>query len=260
MRTLDLPPSLASTSTIDDLKRLLQDLPRDSSDTTIQRNLSLVGMMAEPERMLRLLRQILDDETVLAGISGRSYRHVNHFDKIILVDSGDRQGYRLTLHLWAPPYTEDELDDELIHDHRFSFWSNILTGNLISQNFVRAEDGALFRQYRYVPQKRDVSTMENFYEFVGETVLRTIEPSNERAGQSYYLSYERIHRVVLPTTSMTCTLVLRGPRRREHSNVFNTAYPSADTRLSNVMFSPSQLAAKLVALSQEIERTRLRES
>ncbi|MEV6953725.1 hypothetical protein [Streptomyces sp. NPDC051183] len=200
-----------------------------------------------------LLSRFLEDEALLDEIAGRSYRHVNHFDKIVLVDTGAQLGYRLTLHAWCPPYSEKELNDELIHDHRFSFWSTILTGRLVSQNFALPEgDGASsanprigFQQYRYSPEKQGVSTTSNFYEFVGETELEVTGDSIEEQGNAYHLKYHRIHRVVLPLESMTCTLVLRGPRERNFSNVYNTAYPSTDTTSGNVMFSRDELVGKL---------------
>src|SRR5262249_29822005 len=161
-------------------------------------------------------------------------RHVNHFDKIVLVDSADEHGYRLTLHLWNPPYSEQEINDELIHDHRFSFWSNILTGTLVAEDFARTSDGSAgrrLRQRQYAPEKGALSTMSNFYTFVGEAQLAKQRVTKKPAGQAYHLNYERTHRVVLPREEMTCTLVLRGPRMRNHSNVFNTSYPSQNTTL-----------------------------
>lgn len=240
--------------TLDGVEGLLHGLPREKSERTIEDNLYFVGELGRPERMYSLLRGLLADTDALELVSGRSYRHVNHFDKIVLVDSGDRGGYRLTLHLWRPPYTEDEVEDELIHDHRFSFWSTILAGNLLSENFERAVGGRRYRGYRYIPEKRDVSTASNFYEFVGESALVTTQPSKETVGSSYYLNYQRIHRVVLPQECMTCTLVLRGPREREFSTVYNTSYPTQDTRATNEMFTPEQVRERLGALLTELSK------
>jgi len=178
-------------------------------------------------------------------MAGRSYRHVNHFDKIVLVDSEIPSDYRLTLHLWMPPYSEIELNEELIHDHRFSFWSTILVGSLASQNYVRAPDGKKYRQYRYIPEERDSL---NFYKFMGEERLVATGDVCEAAGQAYYLPYNRIHRVVLPRTSIVCTLVLRGPRENNHSNVYNTVYPRESVEMKPIMFSSEQVKQKLQEL------------
>jgi hypothetical protein len=256
---LDMQHSLATPDTLS-LEKLDGDLcrlPTGSSVDVIDNNLQFIRMLGQPANILSMLTGALNDGVMLATIASRSYRHVNHFDKIVLLDSDRQRGYRLTLHLWDPPYTEAELNDELIHDHRFSFWSSVLTGTLSSENFSLSERGTTFRKYQYIPEKRHLTTAANFYEFVGEAKLAKSEPSRKAAGESYYLSYERIHRVLLPCAYTTCTLVLRGPRERNHSNVYNTSYPSTDTRLTNMMFSGAQVAEKISKLLKTIEHTRL---
>lgn len=120
-----------------DLITLLNGLPHEVDERQSEYNLNLVRRLGEAPCISGLIGGILQDDVLMDEIAGRSYRHVNHFDKIVLVDTGAQLGYRLTLHAWCPPYTEKELKDELIHDHRFSFWSTILTGRLVSQNFAR---------------------------------------------------------------------------------------------------------------------------
>lgn len=244
--------------TIGRLATMLSGLPLEQTDRVRDDNLAFVTDIGGPARMIQLIDDILTHEEDLVTIAARSYRHVNHFDKIVLVDSVDRRGYRLTLHLWDPPYTESEINDELIHDHRFSFWSTILVGTLVSENFEPSPSGRPYRQYTYLPEKvADGATASNFYEFVSQTGLVQLAESVERSGNSYYLAYHRTHRVVLPRDAMTCTLVLRGPRERERSNVFNTAYPTQSTRMTNVMFTPQQVRAKLLRLRQTLVQKRL---
>lgn len=238
-------------SSLDRLRGLIAGLPNDGGRPIVDSNLSVIARLGRLEGVLGLLEQILDAEDFLAEIAGRSYRHVNHFDKIVLVDSERSSDYRLTLHLWDPPYTERELNEELIHDHRFSFWSTILAGTLRSESFSRLPGGLRFRQYRYVPERR---TRTNFYKFVGDATLGSSGITKKAAGSSYYLSYETIHRVQLPQDEMTCTLVLRGPRERSHSNIFNTSYPEADVLTTNRVFSPSELATKLSKLAVTVAK------
>jgi len=238
---------------------MIDALPRSGPDL-VRDNLAIVAELGEPSAMVALLGNLLSDPAALAIVAGRSYRHVNHFDKILLCDSGDLNGYRLTLHLWDPPYTEAEVRDELIHDHRFSFWSNILTGELVSQNFNPANgtgDQVVLQQYRYSPEKLGVTTHSNFYEFVGDRALTTSTLATEAAGGSYHLNFAQIHRVILPADEMTCTVVLRGPRERQFSNVYNTVYPDQNVRAGNNMFSVEELSTKLNKLMTTIIRTRL---
>lgn len=196
-----------------------------------------------------LLSEILADDHLLATIAARSYRHVNHFDKIVLVEEQVPDGYRLTLHLWDPPYSIDERDDELIHDHRFSFWSAILTGTLRSREFDFGGTGPAFNHYRYSP---DHNSEYNSYAYQGVVRLVPRDRLLEKTSEVYFLPYDTTHRVLLPDATMTCTLVLRSPRARGYSNVYNSSYPATDTSCSNRMFTRAELAARLVRLRARI--------
>lgn len=240
---------VANLSLLDDVRQTLKHLTDDFSQDTIADNLALIKALSEPNRIVGLLDDLLDDEVTLEWIARRSYRHVNHFDKLVLVDSESPAGYRLTLHLWRPPYTAEERDDEIIHSHRFSFWSAILTGALCSENFEVADRGTRFRKYSYIP---DELTKGNLYEFRGEAALCQANLCAQSAGASYYLPYSQVHRVLLPTCDMTCTLVLRGPRARSHSDVYNTSYPRNDTKTINRTFRREELAERLQAVRDAV--------
>ena len=242
---LVMPRVIEDRPSLPDLEDLLVELPAGDDDDVRKRNLDLIRHLGSAPVLAHLLQSIISNPRDLALVASRSYRHVNHFDKLMLVDNGPASHYRLTLHLWEPPYSETELNAELIHDHRFSFWSAIVAGTLQSQNFVVRPGGANFRRYQYIPEKAGETTTANFYQFCGEEQLDETAPSKESVGEQYYLAYHRIHRVALPEDSMTCTLVLRGPRERNFSNVYNTAYPSTDTQLGNTMFTPAQIAERL---------------
>src|SRR6266404_1006744 len=230
----------------------LYHLPRDCSDRTRAENLSLIGILGRQDNISAVFRDILNDTTLLSEIARRSYHHTNHFDKIVLVDTGTQLGYRLTLHLWTPPYSEQEVNDEQIHDHRFSFWSSILVGNIIFQNYVRYASGVMFKEYQYIPERLGVSTVGNYYIDVGESPLLEMERSGGNAGEFYHLTYNRIHRVVLPRTEMSCTLVLRGPRQKNYASVFSNSQKYDPS--GNTMFSPESVAEKLSMVLDGIER------
>lgn len=226
--------------TYDQLTETIRSLPVPAGAHEVQKNLELIrdlGANIQP-----ILREIVDSRTLLSSIASRSYRHVNHFDKVLLVEADNDQGYRLTMHVWNPPYSEEEHLDELIHDHRFSFWSTIIAGTLVSQEFVPDADGPLYQNYQYSPEDRSA---RNFYKFCGRGGLSPSRRITELRGGSYYLSYDTTHCVILPRQSMTCTLVLRSPRARNFSNVYNTSYPDTDTSCANVPFSSEGMKARL---------------
>jgi hypothetical protein len=238
------------------LKSLLDGLSRECTEGTVSRNLALMNILGRTDRIVSLLQLLLADERLLVEIASRSYRHTNHFDKIVLIDSDDRLGYRLTLHLWTPPYSDADATDEQIHDHRFCFWSRILTGTLISQNYVRSDTGNVYNEYQYIPEKHLISTVGNFYRYLGPARLYEMEGSRISAGTSYHLSYEHIHRIVLPRKDTTCTLVLRGPRKRNHASVFSNSRRYEP--LSHTMFSADELTSKISMLAAVIPKARQR--
>ncbi|MEU6670235.1 hypothetical protein [Streptomyces sp. NPDC046727] len=237
-------PLITDSVSLRQITDVLDRLPIDRSGPTVAANLGLIHQLGQPGTMTGLLQEILGDEKALATIAARSYAHTNHFDKIVLVDSGTPLGYRLTLHLWNPPYSDAEAEDEQIHDHRFSFVSHVVVGTLTSQNFVRDPTGVQFGEYQYIPEKlNDVATVGNYYVNVGTSPLLEADRPSVPQGHSYSLDFAQIHRVLLPRTSPTCTLVLRGPRQKNYASVFSNSQkydPSA-----NAMFAPAELAGKL---------------
>jgi hypothetical protein len=246
MSTLSTPGSIRTDppTTYEGLCRQLASLPIDRSDDTVRSSLEFVHALGSSAALPALLREVLADDRLLASIAQRSYQHTNHFDKIVLVDPGTQLGHRLTLHLWNPPYSDAEAEDEQIHDHRFSFWSHVVAGTLTSQNFVRDATGTPFGEYQYIPEKlNSVATVGNFYVNVGDSPLLATDRPRIEAGTSYDLTYDRIHRVILPHDDLTCTLVLRGPRQKNYASVFSNSVKYDPTE--NHMFSVAELADKL---------------
>jgi hypothetical protein len=243
-------PQVANDCLIN-LGHLLESLPVDESQRTVTDNLVLLNQIASKHYFGQLLGYIVGESDLLAQIASRSYRHVNYFDKIVLVGSDKLRGYRLTLHLWCPPYTDKELKKESLHDHRFNFWSVILTGTLRSENFVEATEGVLMQHYRYIPEKR-TEDVTNFYEYVGDKRILRSELLERSAEESYYQSSFGIHRVLLPER-LTCTLVLRGPRQKAFTNTYRTDIPKMNRAIANEMFTETVVKQKLLALLNAID-------
>jgi hypothetical protein len=247
--------TLSTPLTISDMKTLLRDLRPVSDQEKILEYKAIVERLGRLEKVIPLINGILNNRTALAEVAARSYPHVNKFDKIVLVGNNDPGYYRLTLHLWRPPYSGDALKQELIHDHRFNFWSTVLTGILSSEVFRRTHsmpdansNVRVYRQYQYIPEAARATEFRDFYKYQGNVNLQTVGIQHRRSGETYYLNAPTIHRIILPQDSITCSLVLRGPRLRGYSCVFNTTYPSQDTFRQNQMFSTSELAFRLSQL------------
>ncbi|MCC8399086.1 MAG: hypothetical protein LN563_00630 [Rickettsia endosymbiont of Platyusa sonomae] len=238
------------------IEKELQELSRDvHREEIIKSNLEYVKSLANRNIPTLLIKEILSNNDLLKTVAERSYEHVNHFDKIVLVDNNDPNSFRLTLHSWNCNYGKEIEYEELIHNHRFSFWSHIYRGTLLSESFVEATvlsvERKLFNRYIYTP-----STTGNIHTctFDKKSQLIKLESVCVTQGETYYLNFNTTHRVILPKSGINlCTFVLRGPREREYTNTYNTFYPDRGIASSVPMMTISQLQDKLIAILGEFE-------
>lgn len=232
----------------------LSKLPRDTKDeAVVESNLACLRQLVADDVPTRIIQEVLDDRSLLEIVSRRSYQHVNHFDKIVLVDPGDPMGYRLTLHYWPGAYDSKVMEQELIHNHRFSFWSHIYRGTLSMENFVEGdldgEGGHRLRRYIYRP-----SAVGNIHscDFDAEARLHKKSVSSYAQGECYYLHYKSTHRVILPKGSdRICTMVIRGPRERDYTNTYNTFYPERGMESNVPTMQAEALEQKLNEILEE---------
>lgn len=238
------------------VKQQLAELPRDTKNTAVvEENLAYLRSLVSDNVPRRLIQEVLENEELIEIISARSYRHVNHFDKIVLVDA-DPLNYRLTLHYWPGSYDSRVLEQELIHNHRFSFWSHIFRGTLRMENYAEASTtGTLsvgqqaLRRYVYRP-----TAVGNVHscEFDGDARLEKKNDAAYPQGECYYLHYMATHRVMLPEgNTRICTMVIRGPREREFTHTYNTFYPERGMESNVPNMEPAVLKRKLQEILEE---------
>lgn len=246
-------PNSDSSGLFCNIEKEILNLQRNVQQSEIRiAHLEYVKNLAKNNIPTLLIKEILQNESLLKTIAERSYEHVNHFDKIVLINNPDPQGFRLTLHLWNYNYDKKILDEELIHNHRFSFWSHIYRGTLLSENFEETPYFSIekknFKKFIYTPSKTgNIHTCS----FEKNVQLTKIGDTRVECGETYYLDFKTIHRVILPRDKNLCTFVLRGPRERDHTNTYNTFYPDRGIESSVPMMKSSQLKQKLLTILGE---------
>ncbi len=236
------------------IEKELYSLPNDVHDNLIaQNNFEYLKNLVRMDVPTLLIKEILSNEKLLDEIASRSYEHVNHFDKIVLIDNPNPKGYRLTIHSWNCNYGKEILDEELIHNHRFSFWSHIFRGTLTSENFLEAKEFSIekktFNRYIYRPSKTG-----NIHdcEFDAKAQLNKVETITYKPGDIYYLNYKTTHRILLPKEGENlCTFVIRGPREREYTNTYNTFYPEMGKSSNVPMMTKENLNKKLIKILED---------
>ncbi|PJZ05827.1 hypothetical protein PRCB_09160 [Pantoea rodasii] len=196
------------------------------------------------EKLLPLLiQEILEDPDYLSEIASNSYKHVNHFSKVVLINDANQDNCRLTLHIWKPPFTEAEISQELIHDHRFSFSSYVLCGEQVHEIFSESSQKSItkvrFQKYKYLPS--DTGNIHDCF-FEEDVYLDQIAEKKVSPGNVYTMHNEAIHRIVFPEgDEPIISFLVRGPRKRNYTHTYNTFYPREGT-VSNVpMYTPHEL-------------------
>ncbi|MFB8282776.1 hypothetical protein [Nocardia colli] len=209
-----------------------------SKEVFRQRILADVARFSNPKYMANFLDSMYERPDYLSVVAARSYQHSNHFDKIVLVDGEAASGFRLSIHLWRPPYTQDEVGDDQIHSHRCEFWSNVLFGALDSLEYRRSETGATYTEVTYGAKYSDSGAKINVYSVKGQAVLEQSGSLRRSAGTTYHLPDYCIHRILISTRAPTATILVRGPHTHERSSVFsNTATYSPSVEMTPLTVS-----------------------
>ena len=214
------------------------------NDHLLKENLASLRVLGEKQNVTLLLREVISDPALLSSIASRSYTHINHFDKIILIDAPSHN-YRLTLHVWWPINQNKQLDDEPMHDHRFDFWSTILTGKLKSYYFSQASSGKQYQKFEYIPEEENTSSIMRY---IGESKLKETRCTELRVGDCYYLPYSVIHKILLLKDQVTSTLVLRGPQLKRSAYIYKSCHTPIDYELDRPVMGADELKVKLTAL------------
>jgi hypothetical protein len=145
-----------------------------------------------PESLIEWLGGL--DQKELEILCARSVERASHF-KWFLGDSAN--GYIVWLHEYKAAALPDAVGSfaASVHNHRYSFVSQVLTGSLLVSDF----------------SVDDLRQFPNLFE------TRTIQ-----ARTTYFLSSDKIHRID-GTAPSTCTLVVQGPPEKPCSRVFDLA-------------------------------------
>ncbi|CAJ0993611.1 hypothetical protein [Pantoea sp. Nvir] len=190
-----------------------------------------------------LIHELLANENYLTEIASNSYKHVNHFSKIVLINDTNKNNCRLTLHIWKPPFTKNEINQELIHDHRFSFSSYVLCGTQIHEIFYESKKRPIskvrFQKYKYLP-----SITGNIHDcfFEKDVYLNKIAEKTVSRGNIYTMRNDVIHRIVFPTgNEPIISFLVRGRQKKHYTYTYNTFYPRKHTLFNVPMYTTNEL-------------------
>lgn len=153
------------------------------------------------------LRLLLADSEALSRVASQSYQHDNDFMKVVLAKTAFSASVRL--HVWKRSSYKGN-----IHNHRWQFASRVLCGSVREELFT-TEAGLGYSLYTY----KRIEPSKYSLEFVQEVTAVRTALREWHKGQTYVRSPRRLHRVIVPETSFTTTLVVCQPAVRRVTDV-----------------------------------------
>lgn len=86
--------------------------------------------------LISVINEIIESEQLLEEVLKASYKNITGFIKIVLV-SENKHSWKLRLHVW------DQKEKEYPHNHKWDFFSKILSSYLIQDNYTPTEEGSV---------------------------------------------------------------------------------------------------------------------
>ncbi|KOU21879.1 hypothetical protein ADK52_22590 [Streptomyces sp. WM6372] len=233
---------LLREATLQEIKDHLELVVENGSSMSFQDSESVVRRLSEPNALRSLLGQIMEDEDALAEIAARSYYHANAFLKVVLL-AGDKNPWKLRLHVWHPQPDALGTITEDIHSHRWDFTTALVVGEYFAREF-QIGPGEEYYHFKYLP----VGEGQAFsLEAQGTERLRSVFEAILPAGTVYHISHEVLHCISRSAGKAAASVVLQRPAVEEFTNVFRTS-PVAEQGKSEIKVqrpSVDQLRAEL---------------
>lgn len=181
----------------------------------------------QPERILqelirnglvrRVLEEVESDAALLDQLTKHSYWHSTGIFKLVLwKPQGNTPEVRI--HIWSQrsrDFSATHVDS--IHNHRWDFASQILTGSFVKELFItESTDNNDHQQFRFESQGRG---QPNRITHVGDVSIKTSFKTTIDRGRNYFLNSRTLHRITPSTNDTSATLFVSSPNQFTFSDV-----------------------------------------
>ncbi|MFF7984793.1 hypothetical protein ACFZDK_37730 [Streptomyces sp. NPDC007901] len=219
---------VSSEATLQDIKDELELVVGSGDGSTFQGSESVVRQLSEPGELRSLIGQIISDDAALADVAARSYYHANNFLKVVLL-AGDKNPWKLRLHVWHPQPNASGIITEDIHSHRWDFTTALVIGEYFAQEF-KIGPGVEYCHFKYRPigQGNTFSLEEQ-----GKEQLYAAFEAVMPAGTVYHINHEILHCISRSAGKAAASLVLQQPAAEEFTNVYRTS-PVGDQAVTEI--------------------------
>ncbi|MBN6050726.1 hypothetical protein JYK22_02175, partial [Nonomuraea sp. RK-328] len=209
---------LPSGETLQEIKNYLEVAVEYGDGMSFQESESLVRRLAEPEELRYLIGQSISDDATLADMAARSYYHANSFLKVVLM-VGDKNPWKLRLHVWDSQPDVAGTTTEDIHSHRWDFTTALVLGEYFAREF-RIGPGEEYYHFKYLP----VGEGQTFsLEAQGKKQLCSVFEAILPAGTVYHINHEVLHCISRSAGKAAASLVLQRPAVEDFTNVYRTS-------------------------------------
>jgi hypothetical protein len=176
-----------------------------------------------------------------------SYRHALGFEKIVLL--AGKPDFMLRAHIWRPGIDQREVSEH-IHNHRFSFASRVLTGNLAMDIYTPHSTGEQMEWYQERVAEGDASWDLTHW---GRRAIRQLSSMDLAAGSSYHLMADALHRIRPANDTVSATLCLETMSVRNMTDVYVAAGEIAPSRIFKRPFSIEEYENALAGFRELIQ-------
>lgn len=196
-----------------------------------------------------LARRAATDESWLEWSASLSYRHHLDFDKVVVAKSA-RSGRKLVWHRWADPTPLRVPGSIEAHNHRWDFFSFVVSGGLRAIDFEVEGTGSDRQHFVYhSPGGGDVYDMQHS----GSAGLRVMSDAVYEAGTFYFQDRQKVH-VALASARETSTLIVQDAVGSETTDVFSPFDEGETVTRFVERFSLDGVRAALLELSEMLPK------
>jgi hypothetical protein len=174
-------------------------------------------LIRESDLVLWCIRMTMADPKQMAEVAERSYRHVNGFAKIRILQN---ERYSARLHVW--PEGKARLGDVDPHGHRWEFASWVVAGKGVAERiYVETPgDNADARPYLRFEYQRPLARSGRLVPTGRHTWLKQERDRVHGPGEINACDLERVHTVAPAGAGLVATVLLQGRDQLGATKVF----------------------------------------
>jgi hypothetical protein len=193
------------------IESLDECLEKGNDETLVSANI----ILARPEILAALIKMICSKPDRLAKTVEASYYHENGFHKIVLLEG---RTFKLRLHHFG---ASARIPMENIHDHRWSFASTILSGELKMDLFTIGSKETQTEEVYHFKYDSEKKTGKYQTYFVAQTHLKKTESRIYQPGATYLMLPHELHRIRNTPNQESVTIILTGKPVNQKCNLYS---------------------------------------